>query len=97
MLLTEKSTSEKFIVTSDSHTSPNQQLLPLTATINEKNHLVIGGCDVTELVTQFGSPLYILDEKTLRTCAAQYRDGFSELSQKRLKKPFLPRIILLKE
>ncbi|NCO74881.1 MAG: diaminopimelate decarboxylase [Cyanobacteria bacterium] len=78
MLLTEKSTSEKFIVTSDSHTSPNQQLLPLTATINEKNHLVIGGCDVTELVTQFGSPLYILDEKTLRTCAAQYRDGFKE-------------------
>ncbi|BAQ63632.1 diaminopimelate decarboxylase [Geminocystis sp. NIES-3709] len=78
MLLTEKSTAEKLILTSDSQSSPNQRLLPLTATINEQNHLEIGGCDVTELVTQFGSPLYILDEKTLRTCATQYRDAFKE-------------------
>ncbi|MBL1208435.1 diaminopimelate decarboxylase [Geminocystis sp. GBBB08] len=78
MLLTEKSTAEKFIVSSNSHSSPNQGLLPITATINDKNHLVIGGCDVTELVTKFGSPLYILDEQTLRTSASQYRDAFQE-------------------
>ncbi|MBF2025907.1 MAG: diaminopimelate decarboxylase [Oscillatoriales cyanobacterium C42_A2020_001] len=57
-------------------TSPNQLLFPLTAQVNSKDRLEIGGCDVTELVRQFGSPLYILDEATLRTTCRQYRDAF---------------------
>ncbi|HCF26181.1 MAG TPA: diaminopimelate decarboxylase [Cyanobacteria bacterium UBA11049] len=56
--------------------SPNQELLPHGARINEQDCLEIGGCDVTTLVQQFGSPLYILDEETLRTACRQYRDGF---------------------
>jgi diaminopimelate decarboxylase len=56
--------------------SPNQQLLPLTSTVNSKDCLEIGGCDVTTLVQQFGSPLYIVDEETLRTACRQYRDSF---------------------
>lgn len=56
--------------------SPNQELLPLGARINEQDCLEIGGCDITKLVQQFGSPLYILDEETLRTACRQYRDGF---------------------
>ncbi|MBW4597138.1 MAG: diaminopimelate decarboxylase [Brasilonema angustatum HA4187-MV1] len=56
--------------------SPNQQLLPLTGTVNNHDHLEIGGCDVTTLVEQFGSPLYILDEQTLRTACHQYQDSF---------------------
>ena len=58
--------------------SPNQELLPLTAKVNDRDCLEIGGCDVTTLVEQFGSPLYILDEYTLRTAAAQYRDSFKK-------------------
>lgn len=54
--------------------SPNQQLLPLTAKINSRDCLEIGGCDITTLVAQFGSPLYILDEFTLRTACRQYRN-----------------------
>ncbi|WP_448526946.1 diaminopimelate decarboxylase [Parathermosynechococcus lividus] len=54
--------------------SPNQQILPLTAETNSRGHLVIGGCDVVELVAQFGSPLYILDEITFRTACRQYVD-----------------------
>lgn len=57
-------------------TSPNQLLFPLTAQVNSKDCLEIGDCDVTELVRRFGSPLYILDEATLRTTCRQYRDGF---------------------
>ncbi|XGB42417.1 MAG: diaminopimelate decarboxylase [Nodosilinea sp. LVE1205-7] len=57
--------------------SPNQSLLPLTATVNEADHLVVGGCDVVDLVEQFGSPLYILDDHTLRTACHQYRQGFA--------------------
>ncbi|MDV2995872.1 MAG: Diaminopimelate decarboxylase [Chroococcidiopsis sp. SAG 2025] len=56
--------------------SPNQELLPLTAGINSHDHLEIGGCDVTKLVQQFGSPLYILDEESLRSACRQYREAF---------------------
>ena len=58
--------------------SPNQQLLPLTARVNHDDNLEIGGCDVTTLVEQYGSPLYILDEETLRTACRQYRNTFKE-------------------
>jgi diaminopimelate decarboxylase len=58
--------------------SPNQFLLPLTAQVNAQDHLEIGGCDVAELVLRFGSPLYILDEETLRTACRQYRDAFKQ-------------------
>jgi diaminopimelate decarboxylase len=61
--------------------SPNQEILPLTAKINSHDHLEIGGCDVTTLVERFGSPLYILDEQTLRTACRQYRDSFKRYYQ----------------
>ncbi len=57
--------------------SPNQQLLPLTARVNGHDHLTIGGCDLVDLVKKFGSPLYVLDEETLRAACRQYRDAFS--------------------
>lgn len=60
----------------DGTPSPNQCLLPLTARINAQDHLEIGGCDVVELVEKFGSPLYIVDETTLRTTCQQYRQAF---------------------
>ena len=55
--------------------SPNQALLPLTAAVNDQDHLTIGGCGAPQLVERFGSPLYIVDEHTLRTACQQYRDG----------------------
>jgi len=58
--------------------SPNQELLPLTAKVNDRDCLEIGGCDVTTLVKRFGSPLYILDEFSLRSAASQYRDSFKK-------------------
>jgi len=61
--------------------SPNQQLLPLTARVNHDDNLEIGGCDVITLVEQYGSPLYILDEETLRTACRQYRNTFKEYYQ----------------
>ncbi|NET36361.1 MAG: diaminopimelate decarboxylase [Cyanothece sp. SIO1E1] len=58
--------------------SPNQYLLPLTAQVNDDDHLAVGGCDIPQLVQQFGSPLYILDEATLRTACQQYRQAFEQ-------------------
>ena len=57
--------------------SPNQELMPLTAKVNSKDRLEIGGCELQQLVEQYGSPLYILDEFTLRTACSQYRDSFA--------------------
>lgn len=56
----------------------NQSIMPITAKINVKNHLEIGGCDTIELAKQFGTPLYLFDEKTIRTCCKQYKQAFSE-------------------
>jgi diaminopimelate decarboxylase len=38
---------------------------PLTTKINSKGHLEVGGCDAIELVKKFGSPLYVVDRKTI--------------------------------
>ncbi|GAX37481.1 diaminopimelate decarboxylase [Nodularia sp. NIES-3585] len=65
----------------NANVSPNQELLPLTAKVNSQDILEIGGCDVTTLVQQFGSPLYILDEETLRLACQQYRDTFKQYYQ----------------
>ncbi|MCG7406354.1 diaminopimelate decarboxylase [Paenibacillus sp. ACRRX] len=47
-----------------------------TSTINELGHLTIGGCDVTDLKAQFGTPLYIVDEQLVRQRSSQYMEAF---------------------
>jgi diaminopimelate decarboxylase len=66
----------QYLPDSSADRSPNQSLLPLMAKVNSSDRLEIGGCDVTELVNQFGSPLYVLDETGLRTACQQYRSAF---------------------
>lgn len=51
------------------------QTLPLGAGANGQGHLVIGGCDVVDLIAEYGSPLYVYDEPTIRARARQYVDG----------------------
>ncbi|NEQ44123.1 MAG: diaminopimelate decarboxylase [Leptolyngbya sp. SIOISBB] len=58
-------------------TSPNQNLLPLTAQVADNDHLVVGGCDVPQLLERYGSPLYILDEDSLRAACQQYREAMT--------------------
>ncbi len=58
--------------------SPNQALMPLSAQVNPEGALEVGGYSVVDLVNQFGSPLYILDESTLRAACQQYRQFLSQ-------------------
>lgn len=53
------------------------RLFPQTTQV-EKNHLVIGGCDAKELASEFGTPLYIFDEATIRGKCAEYREVFAQ-------------------
>ena len=50
--------------------------LPLTAEINNSGRLMIGGCDTADLVKEFGTPLYVLDEKDIRETCRAYRSLF---------------------
>jgi diaminopimelate decarboxylase len=70
--------SRQYLPSATPDASPNQYILPLTAKVNSRDCLEIGGCDVTELVQQFGSPLYILDEQSVRTACRQYRGGWQK-------------------
>ena len=58
--------------------STNQSLKPLTAKINEAGNLEIGGCDMVELAEKYGTPLYVIDEKTLRAVCADYKKAFKK-------------------
>ena len=40
--------------------------------INEKGHLLLGGCDAVELAEQFGTPLYVMEEDTIRSVCRGY-------------------------
>ena len=54
----------------------NVSLFPFTAEVNEDDHLVIGGCDVVGLAAEFGTPLYVFDEDTLRGMCREFRTEF---------------------
>lgn len=77
-----------------------QNLFPHTARVNERHHLAIGGCDTYELAEQFGTPLYIYDETTLRAQAsdalqllrARWQDATLLYATKAFFAPFLARL-----
>jgi diaminopimelate decarboxylase len=51
----------------DVATAPlERDLLPRSASIDERGHLHVGGIDLLELVEQFGTPLFVYDEEHLR-------------------------------
>ena len=52
------------------------KMLSGTMAINEMGHLEIGGCDTVDLVKQFGTPLYVMDEAQIRKRCNSYRQAF---------------------
>ena len=58
--------------------STNQLLKPVTLKTNECGNLEIGGCDLAELVEKYGTPLYVIDEATLRNVCDDYKKAFSK-------------------
>lgn len=56
--------------------STNQSLKPLTLQTNAGGNLQIGGCDMVELANKYNTPLYILDEYTIRSICNDYKTAF---------------------
>jgi diaminopimelate decarboxylase len=54
-------------------------LLPDTATVDAEGRLSIGGCDLVDLASEFGTPLFVYDEQHLRArcraAATQFPDS----------------------
>jgi diaminopimelate decarboxylase len=57
--------------------SINQQLKPITTRRNNKSNLEIGGCDLVDLAQEYNTPLYVIDEKTLRSVCKDYKKAFA--------------------
>lgn len=53
-------------------------LFPLNTKINSQGHLVIGGCDAAHLAVEYGTPLYVFDEATLRTKCREFKGEFGK-------------------
>lgn len=59
-------------------TSTNQLQKPVTTTFNNAGNLEIGGCDLVYLAEKYGTPLYILDEQTIRSICKDYKKAFEK-------------------
>ena len=57
---------------------PKLALFPLTAEVSKQGHLLIGGCDVVDLTEEFGTPLYLFDEFTIRRRCREFIEEFGK-------------------
>ena len=55
-----------------------QNVFPDTALIDSQGCLVIGGCSALDLAEQYGTPVYVLDEDTLRNRCRSYVSEFEQ-------------------
>ena len=55
------------------------KVFPDTTVINDHGQLVIGGCNVLEIVEEFKTPVYVLDEKTIRNRCQSFVQEFGKL------------------
>lgn len=58
--------------------SPNRNLAPITAGIDAEGRLLVGDCLLSELASRYGTPLYVLDEATLRATCRAYREALTQ-------------------
>lgn len=56
--------------------STNQLLKPIT--LKREKNLTIGGCDMVDLAQKYGTPLYVIDEQTIRSICQDYKKAFSK-------------------
>ncbi|MCM1338213.1 MAG: diaminopimelate decarboxylase [Muribaculaceae bacterium] len=64
--------------------STNQLLKPKTVNTNSAGNLEIGGCDMVELAEKFATPLYVLDERTIRSICRDYKKAFEKYPNTRM-------------
>ena len=76
--MTQTITSERPFEASQDKDSPNRNLTPITTVLDDRDRLVVGGCRLSDLAHRYGTPLYVLDEQTLRQTCRAYRDALKQ-------------------
>ncbi|MCH2226886.1 MAG: diaminopimelate decarboxylase [Candidatus Caenarcaniphilales bacterium] len=61
-----------------SQTVSSSHLKPLTYSVDSEQEISIGSIKIKDLVKEFGSPLYVLCEETIRERARQYTQAFKD-------------------
>ena len=56
----------------------NSTLVSECLQVNAAGHLTIGGCDTVELARKYGTPLYVMDESSIRTALRDYKRSIDE-------------------
>lgn len=54
----------------------NQQVKPLTYKNDDSGVVYVGGCNISELIKTFGSPLYIYDFETIHSVLSDFKNAF---------------------
>ncbi|MFM7265906.1 MAG: diaminopimelate decarboxylase family protein, partial [Cyanobium sp.] len=55
--------------------SPNRNLTPVSTRLDGEDRLMVGGCRLSDLARIYGTPLYVLDEASLRAACRAYREA----------------------
>jgi diaminopimelate decarboxylase len=63
----------------DDPTQTLSHVYPIGSGVDQRGHLLIGGCDTIELAAEFGTPAFIVAEDDLRARARAYVEGFAAL------------------
>lgn len=58
--------------------SPNRNLSPISTRLDGEDRLSVGGVALSELARSFGTPLYVLDEASLRAACRAYREALRQ-------------------
>ena len=53
--------------------SPNKNIVPISTAIDKNGNLSIANCSINDLIERYDSPLYLLDEMTLRSSCKAYK------------------------
>lgn len=64
--------------------STNQFQKPITTKINDAGNIEIGGCDLVSLAEKYSTPLYVVDEETLRSICRDYKKAFVKYPKTRM-------------
>ena len=56
-----------------------KNVFPETSEIDEHGQLVIGGCNTLDLAAEFGTPVYVIDELTVRNRCREFVKQFSSI------------------
>jgi diaminopimelate decarboxylase len=61
------------------HANPveGSAVYPIGSRVDDRGHLVVGGCDVVELAREFGTPAYVYAEDDMRARARTYQAAFA--------------------